>query len=330
MENETNRTPVAIASIHSQIEDQLKYFCTNNQVPNILFHGPPGSGKKTLLEGFLQNIYKHNKENMQKYVICVNCAHAHGKGIKFIREELKFFAKTHIHNNGGHFFKSIVLTNGDKLTTDAQSALRRCIEMFTFNTRFFIVVEDKYRLLKPILSRFCEIYVPFPPFSKNAVLFSPSSKHAEDLKDEEKNKEENTKEENTKEVQRRTWLVKEIVSKMREILASKKKESALLVASAPAPVTKKKQTTTCVLELAEFCTSLYEKGYCGLDVISLIEKNYDLGETITIDKRFELLIFFHKVRKEFRNEKLLLLFLFNFLFLDLETDMQTLSFMWKK
>ena len=31
----------------------------------------------------------------------VNCAH--GKGIKFIREELKFFAKTHINSNGGNY-----------------------------------------------------------------------------------------------------------------------------------------------------------------------------------------------------------------------------------
>ena len=97
----------------------------------------------------------------------VNCAH--GKGIKFIREELKFFAKTHIHCNGGDTFKSIVLLNADKLTIDAQSALRRCIELFSHNTRFFIIVEDKYKLLKPILSRFCEINVPEPLYKDNII-----------------------------------------------------------------------------------------------------------------------------------------------------------------
>jgi hypothetical protein len=88
----------------------------------------------------------------------VNCAH--GKGIKFIREELKFFAKTNIQSSAGVPFKSIVLFNADFLTIDAQSALRRCIELFSYNTRFFIVVENKHRLLNPILSRFCEICVP--------------------------------------------------------------------------------------------------------------------------------------------------------------------------
>ena len=36
----------------------------------------------------------------------------------------------------------------------------RCIELFSYNTRFFIIVENKHKLLVPILSRFCEIYVP--------------------------------------------------------------------------------------------------------------------------------------------------------------------------
>ena len=47
-------------------------------------------------------------------------------------------------------FKSIILLNADKLTIDAQSALRRCIEVFNHTTRFFIIVEDRYKLLKPI------------------------------------------------------------------------------------------------------------------------------------------------------------------------------------
>jgi DNA polymerase III delta prime subunit len=52
--------------------------------------------------------------------------------------------------------------NAEKLTNDAQSALRRCIEQFSFNTRFFIITDNKYKLLKPILSRFCEIYISSP------------------------------------------------------------------------------------------------------------------------------------------------------------------------
>ena len=71
-----------------------------------------------------------------------------------------FFAKTNVQFNSGIWFKTIVLLNADHLTMDAQSALRRCIELFSHNTRFFIIVENKHKLLNPILSRFCEIYVP--------------------------------------------------------------------------------------------------------------------------------------------------------------------------
>ena len=52
--------------------------------------------------------------------------------------------------------------NADRLTVDAQSALRRCIEVFSKSTRFFVIVENKKQLLRPILSRFCNIYVYFP------------------------------------------------------------------------------------------------------------------------------------------------------------------------
>jgi len=47
----------------------------------------------------------------------VSCSH--GKGIKFIREELKFFAKTNIKSNKDVIFKSIVLLNAESLSIDA-------------------------------------------------------------------------------------------------------------------------------------------------------------------------------------------------------------------
>ena len=55
---------------------------------------------------------------IKNYIMTVNCAH--GKGIKFIREELKFFARTNINLQEGSIFKSIILLNADKLTIDAQ------------------------------------------------------------------------------------------------------------------------------------------------------------------------------------------------------------------
>lgn len=140
--------------MNNAVEEKLTQFLEKKNVPNMLFYGKSGSGKKTLLRKFLLQIYD-SESTMNNYIMYVDCAL--GKGIKFIREELKFFAKT--NNCNKNLFKSIILLNADKLTVDAQSALRRCIELFSETNRFFIVVERLEQLQKPILSRFCHIYI---------------------------------------------------------------------------------------------------------------------------------------------------------------------------
>lgn len=151
---------INIDIINIDIINKLDSFISNKKIPHILFHGPSGSGKKTLVFNFINKIYENNKRKIKEFVFFVNCAH--GKGIKFIRDEVKFFSKMHINNLNGNQFKCIILSNADKLTIDAQSALRRCIELFSHNTRFFIIIEDKSKLLKPIISRFSDIYIPYP------------------------------------------------------------------------------------------------------------------------------------------------------------------------
>jgi hypothetical protein len=137
---------------------RIDAFIAQNQVPHIIFHGPAGSGKRTLVLDMIRKLYGGCRRTVAANVQFVNCAQT--KGIKFIREDIKNFARASVQNSAAAPFKSVVLFNADCLTADAQSALRRSIELFSGNTRFFIVVRDKHRLLTPILSRFCEIYVP--------------------------------------------------------------------------------------------------------------------------------------------------------------------------
>jgi|TARA_B110000093_G_scaffold132962_1_gene142310 DNA polymerase III delta prime subunit len=147
-----------ILEYHKPLVERLDFFYKSKKIPHIIFHGSSGCGKRTILNHFINKIYNNDKRIIKANVMYVNCAH--GKGIKFIREKLKFFAKTNILSNNGVLFKSIILMNADYLTIDAQSALRRCIELFSYNTRFFITLENKQKLMNPILSRFCEIYIP--------------------------------------------------------------------------------------------------------------------------------------------------------------------------
>ena len=272
--------------IHQNIKEKLNYFQEIHKIPNIIFHGPSGSGKRTIVNDFINKIYKNDRDVIKTFVMYVNCSH--GKGIKFIRDELKFFAKTHINSNGGNIFKSIVLLNADKLTMDAQSALRRCIELFSHNTRFFIIAENKYNLMKPILSRFCEIYVPEPKINDEIInLYKYNLNEVFKMKEIKIN---------------RLELLKRIIIKnLNEKISL---ENIML-----------------------FCNKLYEKSYSALDIMNLLENTNFLEDTITSEKRYELLLCFNRVRREFRNEKLLILFILNFLFLSSELCLENISFM---
>ena len=249
-------------SIHRDIKNKLLYFVETNKIPHIIFHGVSGSGKRHIVNFLMQEIYKTSDNNHDNFIKYVNCAH--GKGIRFIRDDLKYFAKTNI-NNKICKFKSIVLFNADKLTIDAQSALRRCIEKFSTTTRFFIVVEDKNKLLKPILSRFCKIYIPLPNINYNF-----QSLHQ---------------------------YKRQITKNNQEIL----KRKNILVS-----YLKKKDNFSSLIKCQLFTTKLYEKGYSALDIMKFIEND----SKITPKFKYKSLIYFDKIRKEFRNEKLLLLLIF--------------------
>lgn len=145
------------------VNQKLDSFIQNKQIPNIIFYGDCNAQKENIVKGFVSKIYK-NENDMKKYIMFVDCAH--GKGIKFVRDDIKHFAKTNINSKTN--FKCIVLYNADKLTIDAQSALRRCIEIFSHSTRFFMIVDNISKLLNPIHSRFCSIYV----YEKNSNLYN--------------------------------------------------------------------------------------------------------------------------------------------------------------
>jgi DNA polymerase III delta prime subunit len=274
-----------LLDIHGDIRQKLQYFIAQKKIPNIIFHGVSGCGKNTLAWNFIRSIYGNDKVALKDYVMHVNCAH--GKGIRFIREDLKFFAKTNVDLKDGEIFKSVVLLNADKLTTDAQSALRRCIELFNHSTRFFIVVEDKCKLLRPILSRFCEIHVPEPVIDGAQVNLHTHLLHktfAGAALDRLKQ-------------QRTEWLNK-AVSFQRAYGAD---------------------------DIIQLANELYERAYSSMDLLRWLEGRSE--SEISPDKKYEKLIAFQKARHEFRNEKLIMLFMLHFMIFRSNDSLENISFM---
>lgn len=268
--------------IHENIKEKLSTFIKNMKIPHIIFYGPSGSGKRILVYEFIDNIYKNNREKIKSHVMSIDCAH--GKGIKFIREELKFFSKTNITNKE-EVFKTVLLLNADKLTIDAQSALRRCIELYSCSTRFFIVVEDKFKLLKPILSRFCDIYIPLPTINDEQINLN--------LYNLNKNK---TVENNEKKS-------KFLKTKLLELISDKNNLE--------------KQN------ISDLSDHLYEKGYSAKNIADYIE----YSSIIKNEEKYKILFVFHKIKKELKNEKLIIFSILCLILFRSNDDLENISFM---
>jgi hypothetical protein len=251
------------------MQQRLDAFLENSKIPNIIFHGEHGVGKKTVLFNFIHKIYQGNKTYIKEHVMSVNCAH--GKGIKFVREELKHFAKSNILSKIS--FKSIVLLNADTLTIDAQSALRRCIELFTNNTRFFMVVENIDKLLMPILSRFCLIYVP-----QHVIPLPLPPKKPE--------------------VTKRPLFLKLI--------------------------NQHHQRSINVVELVELT---YSQGFSALDILQIIQEDPNLLFLKNKENVAQISFVFGRLKKDFRNENILLFFLLNLFFISLDESLENITFL---
>lgn len=270
--------------IYKNVNERLDAFYNSNKIPHIIFHGPSGSGKRTIVHEFIQKIYNNNKEKIKSNVMYVNCAH--GKGIKFIREDLKFFAKTNIQFNNGVIFKTIVLLNADNLTIDAQSALRRCIELFSYNTRFFIIVENKHKLLNPILSRFCEIYIPEHNDEHGKIInlhqYNISKKF--DFSEIKKDKKEKI-----------NYLISQFLEKSENFH----------------------------LNATILSNDMYESGFSCLDLMDWIETTSIISD---IDKS-NIFMCFHKIKLDFRCEKILIFYMLDYIFFRSNKDLKNVSFM---
>ena len=256
-----------ILPIHKNIQLKLNNFLHLNKIPHIIFHGPSGTGKRTIVFDFLKKIYKNDNYKIKTNVMYVNCSHF--KGIKFIREELKFFAKINIQSNSGINFKTIILLNADYLTIDAQSALRRCIELYSYNTRFFIIVENKHKLLNPILSRFCEIYIPeYIVDNKVINLYQYNLLKKYNFTEYKENKYQ---------------LVKRLID----------------------PFVNNPELHLTHAHLIDTSNEFYENGLSTLDLISFVEKSNIWEEECVSNIQMS----FYKVKSEFKFEKLLLLYM---------------------
>ncbi len=157
---------------HEDIIERIQAYVSANDLSNLLFAGPAGTGKTTTALAIAKEIYG---DDWQENFLELNASDE--RGIDVVRTRIKDFARSSF---GGYDFRIIFLDEADALTDDAQAALRRTMEQFSEQTRFILSCNYSSQIIDPIQSR-CAVF-RFSPLSDEAITAQVSRiADAEDL-----------------------------------------------------------------------------------------------------------------------------------------------------
>tara|TARA_R110000803_G_scaffold59729_5_gene118580 strand:+ start:2561 stop:3466 length:906 start_codon:yes stop_codon:yes gene_type:complete len=133
---------------NEHIKKSIKQYLNQNDIQNLIFYGPAGTGKTTLAKLIVKNL---------------DCEHLYinasdERGIETIRDKVSGFASSASFKP----LKVVILDEADFLTIQAQASLRNVIETFSRTTRFILTCNYVERIIDPLQSR-CQTLKIVPP-----------------------------------------------------------------------------------------------------------------------------------------------------------------------
>jgi replication factor C small subunit len=134
-----------------EIVSRFKTFVEEKNLPHLLLVGPAGVGKTTSILALARDMYGPGYRN---FILELNASDERGIGI--IREKVKNFARTAAIASSVSF-KILIMDEADHLTSDAQHALRRIMEIYTKTCRFCLLGNYSENIIDPIQSR-CSVF----------------------------------------------------------------------------------------------------------------------------------------------------------------------------
>ena len=139
---------------NENIKKSIAKYLDQNDIQNLIFYGPAGTGKTTLAKIIVKNL---------------DCDHLYinasdERGIETIRDKVQGFAMVASFKP----LKVVILDEADFLTIQAQASLRNIIETFSRTTRFIMTCNFVERIIDPLQSR-CHVLKIVPPTKKDVA-----------------------------------------------------------------------------------------------------------------------------------------------------------------
>ncbi|ONK74293.1 uncharacterized protein A4U43_C03F4760 [Asparagus officinalis] len=173
--------------VHDDIASNLKKLVSEQDCPHLLFYGPPGSGKKTLIMALLKQMFGPGAEKVKMenkawkidagsrtielelttlsstHHVELNPSDAGFQDRYIVQEIIKEMAKNRpIDTKGKKGFKVLVLNEVDKLSREAQHSLRRTMEKYSASCRLILCCNSSSKVTEAVRSRCLNIRVNAP------------------------------------------------------------------------------------------------------------------------------------------------------------------------